>query len=612
MNNSRLKIALLAGLIFLILFNQNILANEQLILLNFQNANIDQVLDFYSKLTDLTVVKDEGVKGLITIINPTQLPKDRAIKAIEAAIEIKGFSMVKEEDIIRVFSKTEIAYQHRVFHLQNARAKKVAEVLSRLSGAMMPEQEQVLKARVIAPASSEKVAYLKGEIKVVADERTNSLIITTLPENFPTIEELIERLDIRTPQVLIEALIAEVTLDDRTKFGLDFKWIESSAEKTGTLRMGWEGLKQDSTDPARSLHGLSYWFLKENLSLEGLLHILAEEARLNILSTPHILTSDNQGARIMVGEEVPILKETRYVSGGEEIKTYEYKDVGIELEVTPSINEEKDVSLEVMQKINKVGIYNADLKAWTFTKREARTSVVVKDGQTIVIGGLIKDDNKEIVEKIPLLGSIPYLGMLFSKREKIIEKTELMVFITPHVIFTAKEAEEITDEQKTKAKEIKEHLKKSKTKEENIRPKEVILGEGRVEEEPERTKEPAVVREEEIIDTEPIAPGPTNLKMDVKIYQDPEHIKLFVVVKNIGDEQIFVSPMSFSLLSDDGKSHQIASLSLLKEEAFRGIFLNPKKEAKGLILFEAKAPPTKLIYKDQLGNFMSFDLSLIR
>lgn len=453
-----MKNLIISGLVVLIilgLISPSLSQEKKEILLNFQNASIDQVLDFYSKLTGLTVVRDDQVKGLVTIINTSKLTKEEAIKVIEEAIGIKDFSIVRLDGIVRVSSKPEDNYEIRVFGLQNAKATKVAEILNSLSGTM-PDQARKGPARVI-----EGPGYLEGKMKVVADERTNSLIITTLPSNFPSISELISQLDVRSAQVLIEVLIAEVTLDDTTRFGLDLKWIGAVDEATGEARMDWGGLKADSSKPIpdEKHQGLAYWLLKGDLKVETLLHMLATKTNLNILSTPHILTSDNQEAKIMIGEEVPFLKETRHETGGEEIKTYEYKDVGIELTVTPSISENRDVALDIHQKINKVGTYVEDLGAYKFAKREAKTSVVVKDKETVIIGGLIKDDKITVIQKVPLLGDIPYLGFLFSKRETIVEKTELLVFITPHVIFSPEEAKELTKDQEEKASQIRKQLK---------------------------------------------------------------------------------------------------------------------------------------------------------
>lgn len=437
------------------------LSEEKNILLNFQDAPIDQVLDFYSRLTALTVVRDDQVKGMVTIINTTKLSKGEAVKVIEEALRSKGFGITRLDGIARISSKLEIRYETRVFHLQNARASKVAEVLNSLSGEVSPAGPGQEKPARVIPARIEGIEQLEGRMKVVADERTNSLIITTVAQNFPSIQRLIAELDVQTPQVLIEALIAEVTLDDTTKFGLDLKWIESVNDATGVARMDWGGLKADSSEPIpnENYRGLVYWLLSDDLSVEALLHILATKTRVNILSSPHILTSENREAKIMIGEEVPILKETRHLTGGEEIKSYEYKDVGIALTVTPSISENRNVALEVYQKINKVGTYVEDLGAYKFAKREAKTSVVVRDNQTIIIGGLIKDDKSTRIRKVPFLGDIPLLKLLFSRRETIIEKTELLVFITPHVVFNAEEADELTRGQQEKTKEIRQRLK---------------------------------------------------------------------------------------------------------------------------------------------------------
>ena len=346
----------------------------------------------------------------------------------------------------------------RVYYLQNAKAKEMVDVLKSLFTGITEEKERPVRRRRVAEEEKEtRRAGLVGEINLVADERTNALLITTDPQNFPTIESLIEKLDIRSPQVLIEVLIAEVTLNDETKFGIEWEALTRAYDPSSKLEADW-GLVSDfseRTAASSAATGFRYWLLRNDQTLNAFLWAIASESQVNILSAPRILTSNNQEAKIVIGEEVPVVKESRVYyeqTGTPSYKTFEYKDVAIELTVTPRISQEKDVALDIHQVVKKLGTYDEDLEAYSFVKREAQTSVVVSDKQTLIIGGLIKDDKKESMVKVPFLGDIPLLGHLFKKRTTIVEKTELMLFITPHVVLTAEEAETMTREQESKVK----------------------------------------------------------------------------------------------------------------------------------------------------------------
>ena len=161
------------------------------------------------------------------------------------------------------------------------------------------------------------------------------------------------------------------------------------------------------------------------------------------------MTKNNREAVINVGQEVPFLTSTQETATGGILTSFDFRDVGVILTVTPRINRSGTVSLDVNQQINTLIEFTL-FDAPIISTREASTSVTVKDGQTMVIGGMIKDDKTETVHKIPILGDIPLLGKLFRRKDARIEKTELMVFITPHVVYTDEDANRVTEEQKSK------------------------------------------------------------------------------------------------------------------------------------------------------------------
>lgn len=284
---------------------------------------------------------------------------------------------------------------------------------------------------------------LTGNVKIVADEDTNSLLITTFVRNFPSVEKLIKQLDILLPQVLIEAQIIEVTLDDESAFGVEWMWEQNTTISESAYR------QNGSTDfgLVDEIFGLKYGILSEKL--DTMLHALTKDTKVNILSTPRIMTKNNQEAVINVGQEVPFLVSTQETATGGVLTSTDFRNVGVILTVTPRINRSGTVSLDLNQQINSLIEFTL-FDAPIISTREATASVTINDRQTMVIGGMIKDDKTETVHKISFLGDIPLLGNLFRRTDTRIEKTELMVFITPHVVYTNEGAERVTIEQRSK------------------------------------------------------------------------------------------------------------------------------------------------------------------
>ena len=283
---------------------------------------------------------------------------------------------------------------------------------------------------------------LTGNVKIVADAETNVLLITTFVRNFPAVEKLIKQLDVLLPQVLIEAQIIEVTLDDQSAFGVEWMWEQRTTVNEQPYR------QEGTTDfgLAEEIFGLKYGILSSKL--DTMLHALKKDTKVNILSTPRIMTKNNQEAIINVGQEIPFLVSTQETATGGILTSTDFRNVGVILTVTPRINRAGTVSLDVNQQINSLiefTLFNAPI----ISTREATASVTVRDKQTMVIGGMIKDDKTETIHKIPIVGDIPLLGKLFQRKDTRVEKTELMVFITPHVVYTDTDANRVTAEQKS-------------------------------------------------------------------------------------------------------------------------------------------------------------------
>ncbi|HWE04381.1 MAG TPA: secretin N-terminal domain-containing protein [Tepidisphaeraceae bacterium] len=281
-------------------------------------------------------------------------------------------------------------------------------------------------------AGMQRVATeLTGQVFVVADPDTNSLLVTTAVRYQREVRDIIAELDRSVPQVLIKVLVAEVTHDSSADWGLDFSVLNSRASGKGTITA--QNLGNAAAGMANG--GLVVSMLESQVN--ATLHALATEGKLDVLSRPYILASDNQLASITVGQEVPFITNTQITDTGQQINTIQYQDIGIILNVTPHINPEGlvilDVAPEISQLTGTTVPISAGVAAPIIAKRSAMSRVGIKNGQTIVIGGLMQDSKTVTISKVPLVGDIPILGELFRRTQIAKSKTELLIFLTPHV-----------------------------------------------------------------------------------------------------------------------------------------------------------------------------------
>jgi len=267
---------------------------------------------------------------------------------------------------------------------------------------------------------------LTGQVLVVADPDTNTLLVTTAVKYREEVKQIIHELDRPVAQVLIKVLVAEVTHDSSADFGTDFSVLNTRANGNGQSFGGTFG------NPGS---GLVVNFLENNLNAQ--LHALAEQDKLDVLSRPYILASDNQPAEILVGQEVPIVTSNYTTALGQTVANYDYQKVGIIVDVTPHINPDGQVIMDIAPEISaltgqtvSVGV---GISPPVISDRSAFSRVGIRDGQTIVIGGLMQDQKTLTRTKIPILSDIPLLGYVFGRTQVGSTKTELLIFLTPHV-----------------------------------------------------------------------------------------------------------------------------------------------------------------------------------
>jgi general secretion pathway protein D len=402
-----------------------------------------------------------------------------------------------------------------VYYVENVKAKDLSATLAEIFGrpgrdaTTRPERREVQPgappipgvppgfpgAPGAPPASSPgpigqsvegEPGVVEGEVKVVADEPNNALIITTFPRNWPLIEDTIRKLD-RTPkQVLIEVLVAEVNLTDQLALGLEWTLRNQQNVQLGgqTYNIGSVG-RLDVGPPAPTLGtptlpglpvavppvtGLSFFIFETDRFL-ALLNLFASYGMVNVLSSPHILTSENKKASINVSQSVPIVTQFTGAQGGTVINqsqgvpqtiqssNVEYRDAGIILTVTPRISDKRVVALDVKQTVNDVGAPQPPSGSPIIIKRELETSIVLNDNQTLVMGGLIQTRNENTQQGIPGLARLPYIGFLFGRQNESFRRTELLLLLTPRVIGDPAEARELYDRVRAQRPELVRNLR---------------------------------------------------------------------------------------------------------------------------------------------------------
>jgi general secretion pathway protein D len=376
-----------------------------------------------------------------------------------------------------------------VYYVQNAKAKDLADVLKQIFVATK-EKKAEFKEKVVTPEPTargvrptpstptptppkeETGVVPEGEINIVVDETNNALVIRCFQRDYKGILETIKKLDIYPKQVLIEVMLAEVTLDDTTQFGIEWsRFLTSHPPNAQEVVLGARP-PADPFSTALTAFGLRYSIVELGGRVSAAIKAAANRGRLNVVSSPNILASNNKEAKIQIGTSQPILTSTysgtTVTTGTPGVieGTIEYKDVGIILTVTPRISDGGLVTLELTVEDSSVDTtaLGALSNIPVFKKTTAKTVLSVLESQMIVIGGLIGNSRNVTKRGIPLLSRIPLLGALFGDQSYTINKTELILLMLPHIITDHTQSRAVTDEFRNKLEGIRKELERQKKK----------------------------------------------------------------------------------------------------------------------------------------------------
>lgn len=376
--------------------------DSELVTLEVKDLDLKDVIKIISRASGLNIIMDNDVKAKITI----SLKDVTWQTALDNVLKTNELTYKKYDNIVRIMT----------------------------TGTFTKEQDTMPVTTKIITLNFAKAADLQTSLSKILSARgniqininTNSLIVTDTPDILAKVEELANKLDVRTPQVIIEALLVSVKLSDTDKSGLDYTITHKDTPKKQLVQ---------TLKPSNSVFDMYYgktilplWNISAQLSL------FSQDKKVKILANPRILTLDNLPAQIEITEQVPYTFVSQSTDGTSTISTTQFKDIGIKLFVTPHITKDKYISLGVKAEQSFVASFVGATNEPSIDSRKVETNFMLKDSDAVVIGGLKKKDNTTTIDKVPLLGDIPIIGRIFRKHVSEIVNTELLIFISPHIM----------------------------------------------------------------------------------------------------------------------------------------------------------------------------------
>lgn len=416
--------------------------------LDFNDIELSVFVRFISELTGKNFVLDDVVKkagGKISVYSPTKVTPDQAYSMFVAALEVSRLAVITKGNVHQVVAMGDLPPERGafVYKLKHANATDLAAILTNLVARSQTVAQTAPGTRPLFRPLSE----FEAPVQVFADKATNSILISSTKSAYTKLQSVIRDLDTRRKQVFVEAVILEVQVDRLRQIGSDPIQIVGAGKSgalqgIGGLNTAPENLATIATAIAGGATGGAVTVLN-TVNVRAFLQLLMSLTDTNILSTPQVLAADNQKAKIVVGENRPFpTGQAQGITGGT-LVTIERKDVGVTLEITPQVLENDLIRLEIKQEITAIaenvaqtiGSGTSSVPVGpTTTKRSMETTTVAKDKQTLVIGGLVRDDLVINERKVPLLGDIPFLGWLFRFQSRASVKLNLLVFLTPTIV----------------------------------------------------------------------------------------------------------------------------------------------------------------------------------
>lgn len=382
--------------------------------LNFNDVTLSQVLSTIAQTNDLNIIGGEALSKNISL-HLKDVPADQVFDTI---LKSSGYTYVKEGKVLRIVSKQEMPLATEVFELQFISAEQIKEAISSLVT---------------------KQGSFKTFSKFSEGKYANCLIVTDTPESLQVIREIVKKLDKKLRQVMIEAKFCEVTLNKDDEVGIEWVLKASLTGAKGPTVFPLNKKGRNILQPPETITTTSGSFTLGTMSFadfSATVHALDTKTRVKLIASPQVAAMDGQEAEIIIGDKVPIpLYERNASTGNLEVSGYQIEDIGTVLKVTPVINNDNTVTLKIHPEVSEITDYTGpNDERPIVSSREITTVFTVQDSKTIVLGGLRKQTLSNAFKRVPLLGRIPLVGRLFRYNDDSDERTELLIFITPHIL----------------------------------------------------------------------------------------------------------------------------------------------------------------------------------
>ena len=430
------------------LFDVNIFKKMNTTLIKFENADAEKVKDNIQKILEGYPGLSKDKYYLLTIKDLNALLCITPVKEImdEVKYWAKKFEKESETGEAQIF----------VYHCENSDAKDLANILKELYA-------DEHKSYTNKTGKTELRPVLKGSLKMITDETNNSIIFKCTKRDYKIIEKTLKQLDVPKKEVLIEVMILDLSLDNQFSYGFGWTLTHKNLWGSDFPNLHTPQFSFNAGDGA-NLAG-AYTFIFDRFTLDSILNSSVIKSRTNVLSTPHVLVLDNETASIKVGEQISVKANSIQTPAANQVNnnafytsnSYQYLSTGIQLQVKPSISSSGMVRLEINQTYSTPGTSDGDRNP-PIKDRSLKTIVNVPDGKSVLLGGLIQESKIDSSNEVPGLNKLPLIKYLFKNKSISRKKSELIIIITPHVIYDNSDIERFTDDFKKEIEDFKKEI----------------------------------------------------------------------------------------------------------------------------------------------------------
>lgn len=420
---------LLKTLLLMVIISIN-LNSKELINISFDDLSIEEFIKISSKVLDKSILFSENIEGNVNFTSDKKLSKYEVFSILDSVLDEKGYYLKDEGKFLKLTKKDDKnSFQTRVVNIKNLEAQNLHKIL-----------DEIIAKKVYKENMQKPIINFEND--------SNSIIIVSNEDEFNEINQIIKSLDIEKAQVYVQAKIIDLNDEMLQRVGFSYGLFGGSvgSHNLMTFSSSLNG-GSDSLSLVKDILGLNIPDIKSGLALGASLNLLKQNGALNVISEPTILALDNKESSIYVGEKISVQTSSSLSDGGTERTNYQREDVGLTLKVKPRVSSDTKLTLEINALLE--GVKSKSVGAGDnpdTLKKEIKTTTILNNGESVIIGGLIETKSEQIEQKVPLLGDIPILGNVFKNDSNLNKKSNLVIIVTPYMIPKSKDISYVRNE----------------------------------------------------------------------------------------------------------------------------------------------------------------------